>query len=1412
MLAEVFLSAFLQVLFDRLAPRDLMSLVFREGIRKKLEKWRQTLLAIQSVLKDAEEKQLTDVNVKNWLDSLRDLAYDLEDILDEFAIEVMQRKLKSSEQHESSTSNKVRSLVPTGFTPSAVKFNIRMKFEIEKINRRLQEITQHKDRLGLKDVGMSVKRWRRPSSTSVPYGPVIGRDEDRQKIVELILKDEAIDDASFHVISIVGMAGVGKTTLARLVYNDDAVKDFNPRAWICVSDDFDVMRVTKAVLESVTSQPCHLKELNEVQVQLANELEGKKFLLVLDDIWNENYGLWEALLPPFRAGAAGSRIIVTTRNASVGKVMGAVHSYNLEFISDKDCWAIFVQHALMNENVGRPANSGLIRERILERCRGLPLAARTLGGIFRGKELDEWEDIMNSKLWSSSDTGNDIFPVLRLSYHHLPHHLKRCFAYCSLFPKDYEFEEKQLILLWMAEGLIYQAERDKPMEDLGGEYFRDLLSRSFFQQSSSDKSRFVMHDLISDLAQWVAGISYFRLETKLEGNERSKVSSKARHLSYVGSRYDATKKFEAISEFKHLRTFLPLMPPYLGYSYLSYDIILNLLPKLQNLRVLSLSGYRIVDLPDSIGDLKHLRYLDLSRTQLRSLPKSISTLYNLQTLLLEDCSSLNTLPADFGNLFNLRHLNTSGSNLLEGMPLKLGKLTSLQSLSNFVVGKGSFSAIRELGPLLHLRGTLCISKLENVTEVREAKDSNLIGKQDLNELVMEWSGNFDESQDGKTQLEVLDMLQPNVKLKELTMKCYGGTKFPTWIGDPSFSNLVLLRFENCENCTSLPPVGQLPLLKDLLIRGMAGVKSVGREFYGENCSRPFQSLKTLRFENMPRWEKWNPPGVNEEFACLRELSIIKCPNLVGKLPSHLPSVKKVVIYGCLKLVVSVSNLPMLCVLVIEGCQRMECSSTVGFGSPNSIAFSRISEFGYVTAGLMSGMRKVEYLRIVDCEKVITLWNWIPHGLHSFKFLRELSIEGCPTLFSFPASGFPSMLKVIRIKSCGGLKSLLPEGTLHSSNNACLEQLCIVRCDSMNSIARGQLPPTLKRLEISHCLNLKCLLDEREGSSSSVMHDEDINNNSRNTLLHYLDIKSCPSLTFLTSSGKLPATLTHLLVRDCAKLMCLSSTGELPAALQHLEIHSNSKIQSIAERVYQNTSLECIKIWNCQGLKSLPEDLHNLSKLRQFQICWCQNFSSFPEAGLPSNLRVLWINHCKKLTALPNRMHNLTSLQKLDISNFQGILSFPKEGLPTNLIELLMKDMKIDKPMFEWGLQQLTSLIKLSIHGDCQDLVSFPEERRNEMMMLPNSLSILSISYFPSLERLSSKGFQNLTSLNQLKISNCPKLASLPKEGLPSSLVQLDIRTCPLLSQNCKNKEGQEWPKIARIPCVLIDNKFIYDSA
>jgi hypothetical protein len=110
-----------------------------------------------------------------------------------------------------------------------------------------------------------------------------------------------------------------------------------------------------------------------------------------------------------------------------------------------------------------------------------------------------------SKIWNIPEEKSGILPALMLSYHHLPSHLKRCFMYCSIFPRTMNLKEQELVLLWMAEGLIQSQQGDKQMEDLGSKYFRDLLSRSFFQQSSTKKSRFVMHDLINDLAKWVAG-------------------------------------------------------------------------------------------------------------------------------------------------------------------------------------------------------------------------------------------------------------------------------------------------------------------------------------------------------------------------------------------------------------------------------------------------------------------------------------------------------------------------------------------------------------------------------------------------------------------------------------------------------------------------------------------------------------------------------------------------------------------------------------------------------------------------------------------------------------------------------------------------------------------------------------------
>lgn len=309
--------------------------------------------------------------------------------------------------------------------------------------------------------GVSTAGWQRPPSTCLPTEPaVFGRDEDKAKILEMVLRDEPTD-ANFSLIPIVGMAGVGKTTLARVVFDDKAVEMFNLRSWVCVSDDFDILRITKSILESITFSPNSLKDLNQIQVQLREAVAGKRFLIVLDDVWSKNYSLWNTLKSPFRAGASGSKILVTTRSTDVALTVGTAEYYNLKLLSDDDCWSVFVKHAFEKRDVGLHRHMGSIRKKVVQKCRGLPLAAETLGGLLRCKQSDdEWDEILNSKIWYLSEESN-ILPVLRLSYHHLPSHLKRCFAYCAIFPKDYEFEEMELVYLWIAEGLIQQSNSSK---------------------------------------------------------------------------------------------------------------------------------------------------------------------------------------------------------------------------------------------------------------------------------------------------------------------------------------------------------------------------------------------------------------------------------------------------------------------------------------------------------------------------------------------------------------------------------------------------------------------------------------------------------------------------------------------------------------------------------------------------------------------------------------------------------------------------------------------------------------------------------------------------------------------------------------------------------------------------------------
>ncbi|KAI9185592.1 hypothetical protein LWI28_008625 [Acer negundo] len=1405
-MAELFLSAVLPVLFQKLTSPQLLNFATEEGVRAKLKKWERTLKMIKALLIDAEDKQLTNDAVKMWLEDLQDLAYDAEDILDEYATEALRRKLKIQE-HQAASTSRARKLIPAcciGFTPSALWSDFSMRSKIDDITNRLDDLCRQRTELGLVEIagGRSNVSQHRLPTTSLPTETVVyGREEDKAKILEMVLTHEP-GGANFGVVPIVGMGGIGKTTLAQQVYNDNRVEVFNPKAWVCVSDDFDVVRISKAILELITSSSCDLKELNAVQNRLKEALNGKKFLLVLDDVWSRSYDSWESLKAPFMAGAPGSKIIVTTRSTEVALTMRPRERYDLKLLSDGDCWEMFVTHAFNNRGTDARWNEDMIREKVVQKCKGLPLAAKTLGSLLYYKEIeDEWMSILNSKIW---DIESNILPVLRLSYYHLPSHLKRCFAYCAILPKDYEFGERELVLLWIAEGLIQQSSDHEQLEDLGGKYFYDLLSRSLFQKSNSNKSKFVMHDLVNDLAEIVSRKLSFKLEGELEFNNQLKIYEKTRYASHMCQHYNGKRKFEVFNDAMHLRTHLSLSQinnQYENDCYISNSVVSDLLLRFKKLRVLSLQKYYIVELPNSIGGLRLLRYLNLSGSKIRSLPESINSMCNLQTLILRNCRKLLKWPYSMGNLINLRHLDILGACLVEEMPVGIRKWEHLRTLSNFIVGKDSKSSLKDLKHLKFLCGELHISRLENVIDFEVTREFILSDKKDLKVLLLEWGSRFDKSKDEEVEKKVLDMLRPHQNLEDLTIKCYGGSKFPSWVGDRSFSKMTILKLEDCRNCTSLPSLGLLDSLKSLSIKGMKGIKSIGSEFYGEHCFKPFQSLETLCFEDLEEWKSWDRVKENEgveSFPKLRELSIESCPKLSESLPNNLCLLDKLVISECAELVVSFSTFPMLCELNIDGCKKIVCNNPTGFKSLNSMSLSCISEFGN---WLTQDFQRVEVLKVNSCEEIANLWqNEI--FLNSLISLRELYITKCNTLTNF-------------------------EGIQKS--NAHLVELGISNCNSLTFVFRGKLPPSLKKLKIESCEKLECLLDDNEEDtcfSSSMIHKE--NDNASTCHLEDLRIIGCPSLRCLPSIHQLSASLTSLFIRDCSKLTTLSSTGQLPVALTHLRIDHCSeltsllpkgqlpetlesltvwfcdKLESIVEKFFNNMALCHISIGECQKLKSLPEGLETLSSLCFIYVSKCQDFSSFPKGGFPdSNLTVI-LSQCEKLEALPSGIHTLSSLLTVICPNM-SILT--EEGLPTKLAKLSIEGMGLKqyKALMEWGLHNLTSLTHLFISGGL-DGESFQDE--DLRITLPRNLTSFGIGKLPNLKYLLFKDFEDLHSLSRMEIFDCPDLTSLPI--LPSSLLQLSIWGCPLLKDACKRDKGKEWSKIADIPCVKIDYKFIYD--
>ncbi|KAL6326905.1 hypothetical protein AAG906_012181 [Vitis piasezkii] len=1088
---EVFLSSFFEVVLDKLVATPLLEYARRQKVESTLEDWRKTLLHLQAVVNDAEQKQIKDTAVKMWLDDLKALAYDIEDVLDEFDSEARRRSLVEG-SGQTSTS-KVRKLIPN-FHFSGVRFN-------DKIDE----------------------------------SEVYGRDADKEKIMELLLSDEVHDAGrKVTVIPIVGMGGVGKTTLAQIIYNDKRVEDnFDIRVWMCVSVEFDLVGITRAILES-------------------------------DPI------RWSSLEKTLRAGARGSVVMVTTRHEDVASIMRTTLSHHLSELSDEHCWSVFADLAFENITPDARQNLEPIGRQIFKKCKGLPLAAKTLGGLLRSKhDENAWKNMLNSEIWDLPAEQSSILPALHLSYHYLPTTLKQCFAYCSIFPKDHEFQKEQLILLWVAQGLVGGLKRGEIMEEAGS---------------------------------WKAK-QYFK-----EG-----------------------------------------MPRDVSTCYLADKVLHDLLPTLRSLRVLSLSHYNITHLPDSFGNLKHLRYLNLSYTAIKELPKSIGALLNLQSLMLSNCGSLTELPSEIGELINLRHFDISETNI-EGMPIGINRLKDLRRLSTFVVVKDGGARICELRDLSCLGGALSILNLQNVVHATDALEANLKDKKDLEDLVFSWDPNAIVG-DSDNQTRVLEWLQPHNKLKRLTIEYYCGVKFPNWLGDSSFMNLVSLEIKNCKNCLSLPPLGQLKSLKDLCIVKMDGVQKVGTEFYrnGSGSSfKPFVSLVTLVFREMLEWEEWVCSEV--EFPCLKELHIVQCPKLKGDVPKHLPHLTELEITECGQLMDSPPMLPSIDQLRLDKFDDAIFRNAVNLSSLTCLNASNICRIPVELQHLHSLVE----LYLVDCQDLIEL----PTILHKLISLKRLVIKKCPNLSSVSEMELPSMLEYLKIKKCRSLESL-PDGMMQ--NNNCLRRLIVKGCGSLTSFPNVA---SLEYLEIKNCGKVELLLPQ-----DIMMH------NCYPSLRGFVIKSSCDSLRLFPLGFF--TKLEHLLFRRFANLEALY----IPDGLHHVDLTSLQCISiwdcpnlvSFPQGGLPTPNLRMLLIGNCKKLKSLPQQMHTLiTSLQDLTIVDCPEIDSFPQGVcqlsfpekwlLPSTLSFVGIYGFPNLKSLDNMgLHDLKSLETLKIQGCTMLKSFPKQG-------------------------------------------------------------------------------------------------------------------------------------------------------
>ncbi|KAJ1685384.1 hypothetical protein LUZ63_016774 [Rhynchospora breviuscula] len=1043
-----------------------------QQIETELKQLMRMLERIKATLYDAEMREIRDLSVKLWLKELNGVAYEAEDVLDEYRYEVLRARVEARDATSHPNSRKRKLIqVPNG-----------MLDQIRQIMSKFSEIEKHRIALKLtEDDGprhcnsdMQVP----PTSHFVVESDIIGRDREKKNLIDEV--SSANDDGKIiSVVAIVGTGGIGKTTLAKLVYNDQRIKQkFNKFGWVCVSEDFNVQRLTREVLESITGKSFDHTNLSALQEHMKKEISDKMVFLVLDDVWNENRSLWESFKASFMS-ATLMKILVTTRNEPVARIMQTVSTFNVSYMSEEQSWQLFQHYAFGEATQNRGPTFVEIGEQIMKKCGMLPLAIKSIASLLRHEPKEEsWREILESELWESA-ASNEIFQPLQISYARLPTYLKPCFLYCSMFPKDYEYSVEELVKLWISQGYV-QTNGLKNARKIGLEYAKQLWQRSFFQGYTEDKCMenliFTLHDMFHDLARFYSGRAYYSIGEDMVPN----FPNELRHLYVKGQ--VMIEETPLPGKFATLRTFIVRdnWHPYLsGFDFSEAKILRALLLNLQ---------YNNLESHFSFANLKHLRYLSIDMACNR-LPECICSLYNLQYFTLSDCS---LLPECIGNLVSLEELEIIGCDLqvvpdslcqlralrklhlwginFEELPPNMGNLVSLEELiifdcDNMRVLPLSFCQLK----ILHELKIIKCSKLEELPPDM----GNLIS---LEKLKISFCYNLRVLPVSLCQLKVLQELEiiecsrleelpPDmgnlVSLEKLIISnCHDLRMLPV-----SLCQLkVLLQLEiiECSRLEEFPPdMGNLVSLEKLLICDCYNLTVLPVSLCQLKVLQGFKITKCSELEELP-------PGMEN----LTYLQLLDCD--ISSLPLRRTVRLDCTRIGWLKDFVDLEGTLVLSRLCRVGSlEDVHCANLASMHNLQILVLSwNIEEYPYYLA------EKLLFLSI-DSDGAASYDNdgvassEIDHcslmgTLQPHPNLKELEINDYCGL-TFPEwFGNPTLcasLEKIMLYCCKSI-TFLPFGSFEK-----LKHLHISGCSSLQFIQEQSLPLALERIEIFRCQSL-----------------------------------------------------------------------------------------------------------------------------------------------------------------------------------------------------------------------------------------------------------------------------------------------------------------------------------------------------